>query len=201
MRGFIALYLSETEQQQLASLQSRLSKALEFAGCFPAWVPPQNLHLTLKFLGADIDASDAHCEALGQAIATALRAARDQGGLQVPLSLELGGLMCLPHIKAPRTLTVGLTARHLKPLQFLVDRIDDQLGVLRYARETRPLTPHLTLARFKAMRGTHALPQVMASHHKFVHGMLNFTKISLMESRLDGPTPVYRERLSVPLEG
>ncbi|HSG29859.1 MAG TPA: RNA 2',3'-cyclic phosphodiesterase [Candidatus Krumholzibacterium sp.] len=103
------------------------------------WIPPENFHLTLKFLG-DTDRStlsaieDAACEV----------AAATSG-----FELVFGDFGGFPDLKRPRVLFYGITEgfRHLAAL---AGRIDEATAKLGFPPETRPFKAHLTLARIKS---------------------------------------------------
>jgi RNA 2',3'-cyclic 3'-phosphodiesterase len=134
LRAFVAIQLSNDIIGHAKALQDALKKH----GLKLKWVKPQNLHLTLKFLG-DIPQADA--TAIGAALKTA---ARDEA----PLELTVQGMGVFPGIKRPRVLWTGLGGEvgRLKQLQ---SRIEDQLEPMGYHREKRGFNAHLTLARIK----------------------------------------------------
>jgi len=144
IRAFVALTLPAGIIEHAAGLQS----ALKAKGMRLRWVKPQNLHLTLKFLG-DIPAADA--ANVGPAMQRA-----SQGTL--PLALTVQGMGVFPGIKRPRVLWIGLGGQ-VEELQQLYSRIEDELAGLGFARENRGFKAHLTLARFKEGVAPHDLLQ------------------------------------------
>jgi 2'-5' RNA ligase len=99
-------------------------------------VRPENLHVTLKFIGEVPETKLA-------AIRNALAGVRpDQS-----VTLDFRGLDFFPNDKHPRVFWAGIEASpNLKTLAADVDRATEKLGI---PREQRPFTPHLTLARFE----------------------------------------------------
>ncbi len=134
IRAFVAFSLPADIIGHAAGLQS----ALKAQGLRLRWVKPQNLHLTLKFLG-DIPAADA--ADVGRAMQRA-----SQG--TPPLALTVQGMGVFPGIRQPRVLWIGLGGQ-VEALQSLCARIEDELAGLGFAREKRGFKAHLTLARFK----------------------------------------------------
>jgi len=135
IRAFVALNLPADIVAYAAGLQA----ALKTNGLRLRWVKPQNLHLTLKFLG-DIPAADA--AVVGSAL---LRASKGT----LPLALTVQGMGVFPGISRPRVLWIGLGGQ-VEALQKIYSRIEDELAGLGFARENRGFKAHLTLARFKA---------------------------------------------------
>jgi 2'-5' RNA ligase len=144
IRAFVALTLPAEVVDLAAGLQS----ALRAKGLRLRWVKPQNIHLTLKFLG-DIPAADAAEAGLAMQRAS-------QG--VAPLALSVQGMGAFPGIKRPRVLWIGLGGE-VEALQQLYSRIEDELAGLGYAREKRGFKAHLTLARFKEGAASHELLQ------------------------------------------
>ncbi len=135
MRAFIAFELPEVVRAELAALSASLQRRL--AGAPLSWVPPGNLHLTLKFLG-QIETGQA------AAIADALRRL-SLDYTAMPITLD--GLSVFPSPHRLRVVWAGLHA----PAQLaqLAAAVEDAMHALGFARETRTFTPHLTLARVR----------------------------------------------------
>lgn len=99
------------------------------------WLGPDQLHLTLRFIG---EVEHALFYEVGEALASiSLR----------PFELRLKGLGLFPHRGAPHTLWVGVDeAAELGQLKRRVDRVLEEAGV---APERRKFTPHVTIGRFR----------------------------------------------------
>jgi len=100
------------------------------------WVRPEGIHLTLKFLG---DAGRHLLPDLEIALQDACRG-------QAPFSLELGALGSFGGRRGVRVIWAGVNG-DIKALQALQRRVDEEVSRLGFAREVRPFSPHLTLAR------------------------------------------------------
>lgn len=142
LRLFVALDPPEPVRRRIGAMQSELRRAAGRHADEIRWVPPENVHLTLQFLGA---VPEERLEALRGAIAQA--AARSR-----PLSLEVRGAGGFPSARRPRVLWVGL-AGELPELASLAADLGRHLAPLGYPAEDRPLTPHLTLGRAREGRG------------------------------------------------
>ncbi len=140
MRCFVALDLPPAVRTALAAVVRQLAGT----GARLRVPPPDQLHVTLKFLGE-----------LPAAQATALAAAL--AGLPLPpLCLQVAGLGRFPPRGAPRVIWAGLGG-DLLPLGALAAAVEDRAAVHGVPRETRPLTPHVTLARVPAPTGSRRL--------------------------------------------
>lgn len=102
------------------------------------WVPPQNLHLTLKFLG---DTPDTAIEKLKAGLHSVVSNAK-------PFDMVLSGIGCFPNPRKPRVIWVGIDAQgnHLQNLQVSVEAMTQAQG---FITETKPFRPHLTIGRVK----------------------------------------------------
>ena len=133
LRAFIAIELSADIQRELDRLSGSLRHRL--SGKSVRWVPAENIHLTLKFLG---NVSPANLEALQSVLHT--EAARF-----APFELRVAGLGAFPSTRRPRVVWVGVQA----PVELgqLQRGLEEGLTYLGYSPEGRSFTPHLTLGR------------------------------------------------------
>jgi len=188
-RAFVALCLDEVTRAAVAAQIERLrplSRAV-------AWVPPQNLHLTLKFLGAQSDAR----------LAEAVRALEEAATLRAPFALGLHGLGAFPGMECPRILWVGVAegALDARALQSAVEGMFESRG---FSRESRPWHSHLTIGRvFDPRRwrrdATPALREAIARAAATSFGIVPVTRVVLMRSDLSPSGARYSELRSVSL--
>jgi 2'-5' RNA ligase len=114
----------------------RLSR-LKRSGPHASWVVPENLHITLKFLG----------ETGAHRLEEITAALKEAAAPFVPVALPFEGVGFFPHERKPRVLILRY---HRDPaLVDLFGRVEDRLAPLGYARERRPFEVHLTLARLR----------------------------------------------------
>ena len=152
LRAFVAVPLPEA----VTAFLDRLAGRIRAAGLHGRWVPPGNIHLTLKFLG-DIDA--ATVDPLSAALAGAVRGC-------APIRLAPAGLGVFPRPRRARVLWMGLTGdlEALAGLQARVEAAAEQLG---HPRERRPWTGHLTLARARNEFDPQRLVDILQTHGAF----------------------------------
>ena len=145
MRTFIAVELSSDLKQYLGDIARQLRRSDVTAG----WVKPDNLHLTLKFLGA-VDDTLMH-----QLAENINRLARHQGAF----TANLNGFGFFPSSKQPRILYAAI--KEPLPFKQLVQQCDRLLEPLGFAPEQH-FHPHITLARIKNNNNLIKLRQLMA---------------------------------------
>lgn len=160
MRLFIAVELPEVVRQRLANLQSRLRVAAHDV----SWTKPENLHITLKFLG---EASDEQIDGLCRGALGDIAVA--------PMRLRPHGIVLFPPgAGGPvRIVACGFAGDvdALCRLQADVESACQRCGI---PREGRKFTPHATLARARrrplppsARRDLEAAGQTMGDASEF----------------------------------
>ncbi len=132
IRSFIAIELPQTIQQQLEKIIAALKGP---HAQVVRWVPVNNIHLTIKFLG---DVSPLNMDLLKNLL-------KAEVSRQPPFSFTVGGLGAFPSPKRPRVIWVGVIAP--PQLKQLVHQVEFETSKLGYANEERPFSPHLTLGR------------------------------------------------------
>ena len=184
IRSFIAIELSDEARIKIAQLQSHLK------GVSPAntvrWTVPQNIHLTLHFLG-DVAVDD--LEEVARAVGAAA------AGCPV-FSLNLSNLGCFPNTRRPRIMWVGVlgeTDTLTKLHQTLGEQLHQRIG---FQPESRPYSPHLTIGRVKngiPRRRLDQLGQMLEQEIPAVGQLaeLPVTEIQLIQSDLKANGPVY----------
>jgi 2'-5' RNA ligase len=146
LRLFIALDPPDELRRSLAALSAALRRAAGDASGRVRWGGPDQLHLTLRFLGevpeADLDG-----------VAGAVRGAAGAGR---PLALEVRGAGAFPSPRRARVLWLGLGGE-VGPLGTLVADLGARLEQAGFPPEARPFVPHLTLGRSRGPRGAAGL--------------------------------------------
>jgi len=145
IRTFIAIELPQTIVSFLAGIQDRLKSS----GMSARWVRPENIHLTLKFLG------NIHTEDIDNAIAAMDRAVAGKG----PIHLKTGQLGVFPNRRRPRVLWAGIGGQSER-LCRLHDTLEEHFNLMGFPKETKPFRGHLTLGRFKGRIDTTSLRSV-----------------------------------------
>lgn len=167
MRLFIAIEIPENIRTAFATLLK------EFRAIAPQlkWVRPENLHVTLKFLG-ETDPSN-----LGSLQNTLSLIYSPK-----PVNLEFRGLGFFPNEKRPRVFWVGMEASaNLKTLAADIDQAVHRLG---FRVGERPYAPHLTLARISLPGVQPKLLKTISEKSGQSFGSLTTHEFHLIESKL-----------------
>lgn len=190
MRCFLAVELPPGLQQAIraATAGVRLAVGMQII----RWIPEQNIHLTLKFLGETAPSSL-------QQIGAALQS-------EVPqykcFDVTLKGLGAFPNVKRARVLWIGLDApASLASLQRELDVATSRLG---YVSEERPFSPHLTVGRVRENASTADLQRIRDALQGTSVGNLGtlpVRAVHLYKSELLPSGSVYSKLHSVNLSG
>jgi 2'-5' RNA ligase len=136
VRAFVAVEVGEEVQCRAAEIVERLRGAGDVK-----WVPPENFHLTIKFLG---ETRRADLPPLSAAL-------RDLAERAAPFDLELTGVGAFPTTRRPRVVWLGVTTGS-EALAGLAQTAEEACAALGWTREARPYQAHLTLGRSRSDR-------------------------------------------------
>ncbi|MGB2640384.1 MAG: RNA 2',3'-cyclic phosphodiesterase [Candidatus Acidiferrum sp.] len=179
MRLFVALEIPAAVRDNLAALLKDLRVlSAQLADKRARWVRPENLHVTLKFIG------EAAPEKLD-----GIRAALAKIRSDVPVELQFQGLGFFPNAAHPRVLWAGVQAS--TNLATLAADVDGALETQGFAREGRALTPHLTLARFEPPGLHEKLRGAIEERATLAFGSCKAREFHLIESRLKSSGAEY----------
>jgi 2'-5' RNA ligase len=151
----------------------------------PRWVRPENFHVTLKFIG---EVSPGKLDAIRGAL-SAIRS-------HAPVEIKFRGLGFFPHEQHPSVLWAGLAASANLPS--LAGDIDGALETQGIARERRPFTPHLTLARIEPPGLHEELRGAIQKSGAREFGAFQTREFHLIESKLKPTGAEYTTLASYP---
>ena len=175
VRTFIAVELTDSVREQI----SRLEQPLRKEGTKVGWVKPENLHLTLKFLG-NIQAPciDDVVEATQEAVQ----------GIK-PFILSFSGLGVFPNLKRARVIWIGV-AEGSDSLGKIQRGLEERLFQRGFTREEREFSPHLTIGRVKSQRGIGGLVSKLEKT-EFESEKMQVEQVVVMRSDLRPTGAVY----------
>jgi RNA 2',3'-cyclic 3'-phosphodiesterase len=176
IRCFIAINLPSEWKGRLAELETRLKEARADV----SWVKPENVHLTLKFLGG---VEETRIPLVKKALQKGL-----QG--QKPLTLSLAGLGVFPNPRYPRVVWVGMEGdtERLQKLQGIVEQAMAELG---FPREARSFSPHITLGRMRSQQNAISLMDLLRRLGDYRLDSVEAKSVELMRSQLHPEGAVY----------
>lgn len=151
----------------------------ELSGEGLKWTEPENIHVTLAFLG------DTHEDKL-ESIKAMLKEKCDGSGA---LEISLKGLGVFRNLRDPKVFWAGLY--HSDKLSTLQSAVVEGLKGIGISVEERPFSPHLTLGRIKHIHDFDKLKVLLLKHHSTDIQRVNVSEVILYESILKQDGPVY----------
>lgn len=188
IRAFIAIDLTPEVLKCLEETSLQLKKVLD--GIPVRWVPANNIHLTLKFLGDVLVSNIEMLTDILQSITSGC----------APFEFSVGSLGAYPKPQRPRVIWIGIEAP--PDLMIAQRNIESEMARLGYAREKRPFRPHLTLgrvSRHSTNQDVRKIVDVLKSQTVGVLGVARVNAIKLYRSDLKSSGAVYSCLFSSPL--
>jgi len=188
VRAFIAIALEPGLTVELEKIQRQFQSRLSHDAV--RWARPEQLHLTLRFLGN-----------VSRAQLADLTAGLDRAPAGIaPFQLALEGAGCFPNMKNPRVVWIGINGEldSLRRLQIHIERVTSGFGD---QTEKRPFQAHLTIGRVKAQgKQTQALGALLEHASVPCLGHWTVRQFHLMQSELSGQGARYTALATVALE-
>jgi RNA 2',3'-cyclic 3'-phosphodiesterase len=186
LRTFIGVDIGKSIRDRAVALQETLGRASTEV----KWVEPQNLHVTLLFLG-EVDDRD---------VPGVCRVVAEETGKHPGFRMSIEKAGCFPNPRRPRTLWVGV-GEGSEELCALHDRLEPPLLKLGcYRREERRYTPHITLGRVRSERPKDQLAAALASQAGWQGGVTDVREILVLSSELTPKGPIYTVLSRAPLK-
>ena len=176
MRLFFAVDIPHDIRQAAGEAASAMSTPKGMV----KWTRPDNIHLTLKFLG----------EAPSDKLEAIITAARKVASAYKGMEVEVCGMGVFPDNRKPRIIWLG-TKGETDRLGQLADELDEAMAQVEFEREKRPFSPHLTIGRVRDPKAGKMIGGALAKHQQTVFGSFHVEKFNLYESQLAPQGPIY----------
>jgi len=186
VRTFIALDPGKAIRERMVALQESLGRT----GTEVKWVEPQNLHVTLLFLG-EVDNRD---------LMPVCRAVEEAARAHQPFELSIEGTGCFPNMRRPRIVWTGV-GQGLAEVRALHDALEIPLLALGcYRREERQFTPHVTLGRIRTEKPMNELAAALLKTRDYKAGETLVREVLVMSSDPTPKGPAYTVMSRAPLK-
>ena len=175
IRSFIAIELSPEIKDALQKIEDELKPKVPDV----KWVRPENIHLTLKFLGhisADM------IESIKSILVQIAKDAK-------PFTIRLSSPGAFPTPERPRVVWIGIDKGDEESVT-LVNTIEDKVSHLGIEKENRAFHPHLTLGRIEFLKDKDTLKNAFSAI-KIPPIEMAVSKITLFQSTLTRGGAVY----------
>jgi len=181
LRTFIAVELSETFRVCLAGLQKELQKT----DANVKWVRPENIHITLKFLGSIPPKKVKAIKEFFHEIFDSTPA----------FNVRLAGLGAFPHLHKPKVIWAGLDDPDSR-LKLLAERTEEFLCRLGFPKERKEFKSHITLGRPRSFKNLSELTAALQKTAIPPNMEQRIEKITFFKSTLTPQGPIYESLLT-----
>jgi len=179
MRAFIAIRLPESALKTLSNIQEKL-KPIN-SGII--WTKPQNLHLTVKFLGE-----------ISEGQLNKIKEVTEEAARTTPaFRLKLERLVAFPSPRAARIIWAG-SKQAPAALKQLAANLENRIAETGIPKEKRDFRAHVTIGRVKTRSPAAGFQMTLdnAGIPEDINCEFDCEKITLFESVLGDAGPVYR---------
>jgi 2'-5' RNA ligase len=175
IRSFLAFDIQDDRVvRRLAEVQGLLANT----GADLKLVKPQNIHVTVRFLGdVSLPMVDAIYKEMKQVSFT-------------PFEVTLRGLGAFPGLSRPRVIWAGIK-KGAGELVNVFEQVEPRLRGLGFKPETKGFSPHLTIARVKSGRNKVQLEKIIRELENRDFGILRAECLMLKKSVLTPRGPIY----------
>ena len=179
MRVFIAIDIDEMVRKALGDLQQQLQSKVDIKKGDVKWVNPENIHLTLKFLG----------EIKDEKVVDICDIVKEVAGRHKSFELDI---QTVGHFggRSARVLWVG-AGEGKDNLLGLQKDLEQQLALAGWLEEKREFSSHLTLCRVRNPRAGVKLAAISDDYKDFKLGIISADSVSVYQSQLTPKGPIY----------
>jgi 2'-5' RNA ligase len=169
IRTFIAAKISHSDCEKIRGFQRLLRNEIKSI----KWVKPENLHLTLRFLGnIEISLADSVIESIDKSL----------DGFSI-LNMNFSGLGVFPDERRPRVLWTGLEGDTSK-LSVISSKLCDSLNLQGFPKGKNHFSPHITIGRFSKKNVEKNLFEIINKYNSLLTGFFVIDEIVFYKSEL-----------------
>ena len=180
-RGFIAVDIDVFPKLL------EFEKEIKETGANVKLVEPENVHITLKFLG---DTDESRIDEFDKIMKDAVK------GID-PFNIQLKGAGVFPNQNYIKVIWIGI--KQGEPIGVIASKIDEQLSKIGFKKEKRGFSPHLTIARVKSAKGKDGILHVIEKYRDVQFVDIRVDSIKLKKSDLTPKGPIYTTLIDVKL--
>ena len=175
IRSFIAF---DMQNEQVLSRLAAAQKLLVETGADLKLVEPQNIHVTIRFLGdISLGIVDKVYEAMKNIEFT-------------PFSIELRGLGVFPSLNYARVVWAGMTDG-VEQLKSIFTQLEPKIRALGFSADAYGFSPHLTIARVRSGVNKQRLAELVTKKADYEFGLIKSDCLRLKRSELSPKGPTY----------
>jgi 2'-5' RNA ligase len=185
LRCFIAVEVPGPMRRSIGEMIENLRKS----GSDVKWLPPDNVHMTLKFLGST---EESLLEALRESLFKKLSP-------YSPFYIRISGVGCFPDERRPKVVWVG--AHESGQVRDVQRDIEAEMVKFGFPSEERTFSPHLTIGRVKSRKKMDDLLKMLDEYRQVSFGDIEVRGVTLMKSELNPAGAKYFPLAEIPFGG
>lgn len=176
-RLFIAVELPEDIKKSINDFQKEMeSKNIPFK-----WTKPDNIHITLKFLGETEDAEVVKIKNYFQGVSFA----------DSSIDISIKGTGVFPMLEKPRIFWIGIENGQ-KELTAVADKLNTDMNLFGFEKESREFKPHITIGRTRGYKSAKPIDDSLIGPEAFQEMSFTASKIVLVNSNLKPTGAEYK---------
>jgi 2'-5' RNA ligase len=179
MRVFIAIDIDEKTKNAIADVQKQLNAKVDIKKGDVKWVEPDNIHLTLKFLGEIEEKQVAEVSDIAKQVAEAHK----NFALDIESVGSFGG-------RSAKVIWAGVGTRAEQLLALQKD-LYSRLEQAGYPKEEHEFSAHLTICRVRNPKAGFKLAEAVGQFAKLKLGSINANAVCVYQSQLTPAGPIY----------
>jgi len=172
-RGFIAIDINANPSVV------EFEKEITGTGADVKLVEPQNIHITLKFLG---DIEEDQIDEIEQIMKDSVKEIKS-------FTIKLKGTGVFPNQNYIKVIWIGI--KEAQPIETIAMNIDEKLSELGFKKEKRGFSPHLTIGRVKTAKNKQQLIKTIQNYVDLEFSVQEINSIRLLRSDLTPRGPIY----------
>ncbi len=175
IRSFIAAEISE---QQITRRISEIQDLIVATGAYLRAVQPQNVHVTIRFLG-EIPAPVVE------------EVKREMNEIVFnEFQTIMRGVGAFPNLRRPNVVWIGMS-EGASELRQIHAQIEPRVRSIGLPSDNKGFNPHITIARVRSGRNTQELSRAISEMETAEVGTMKVSKIALKRSVLTPRGPIY----------
>ena len=175
IRSFVAFDL---ESQEVVTKLAYVEKLLVETGADLRPVAPQNIHITIRFLG---DVSPQMVDKIHEAM---------KNVKFTPFAIQIKGLGMFPSLNYPRIVWAAMI-EGTEQLKSIFTQLEPQIRALGFAADQYGFSPHLTIARVRSAINKQNLSEFVTKKADYEFGTIHANCLRLKRSQLSPKGPTY----------
>ena len=175
IRSFIAF---DMENELVLNRLAQAQKLLVETGADLRLVEPQNIHITMRFLGSI-------SPGMVEKVYEAMKKVKF-----TPFTVEIRGLGVFPSMNYPRVVWAGLT-EGVDQLKSIFSQLEPQMRALGFEADAYWFSPHLTIARVRSGANKQRLAELVTKKADYEFGTIKADCLRLKKSQLSPKGPTY----------